>query len=73
MAEAIYCQFAEAKKTYKLALNVIDELSKTDTVPNLAGIYSHFSMLFYIRSEYDKAYSWATKAIGELNEDLPPR
>lgn len=72
-AEAIFCLFKDADKTFQLAQATVEELKKVDNVPNLAGLYANFSTLYYMKSEYDKAYKWAKKAIGLLDENLPQR
>lgn len=46
--------FTDASKTFKLANDTIELLKSSDEVPNLAALYTEFSLLFFIRSEYDK-------------------
>lgn len=56
-AQAAYCAFEGAAKTYELALETVDKLNDAgykDT--NHAALYAEFSVLFFIRSEYDQAY-----------------
>lgn len=72
-AEAIFCEFEEAKVTFKSAQNVIEELKKLNDLPNLAGIYANFSLLFFMRSEYDLALQWSKKAVELLQDDLPSK
>ncbi|KAG5877040.1 hypothetical protein JTB14_006520 [Gonioctena quinquepunctata] len=72
-AESVYCDFDEAAQTFKSAQEVIRQLELLNAVPNLAGLYSNFSFLYFIRSEYDEAFSWSQRALRLLSEDLPPR
>ncbi|CAG9862918.1 unnamed protein product [Phyllotreta striolata] len=72
-AETIYCEFEKAAETCKSSSEVIKELEALDALPNLAGLYANYSFLFFVRSEYDEAYSWAIEALRLVNEDLPPR
>ncbi|KAJ8935248.1 hypothetical protein NQ314_012923 [Rhamnusium bicolor] len=53
-AEAIYCEFKAAEATFISAQSTIKELEKLNSVPNLAGLYTNFSLLYFIRSEYDE-------------------
>lgn len=71
--QAIYCMFTPATKTFNLANDTIELLKKADELPNLAGLYTEFSLLFFIRSEYDKAYKWSIEAMKQLTPNLPPR
>lgn len=72
-AEAIFCLFKDADRTFELAQSTVEELKMLDSVPNLAGLYANFSTLYYMKSEYEEAYQWAKKAIGLLDEKLPTR
>lgn len=72
-AEAIFCLFKDADRTFELAQETVEELKKLDSLPNLAGLYANFSTLYYMKSEYDEAYQWAKKAIALLDENLPTR
>lgn len=56
-AQAAYCAFRAAAKTYALAISTITKLENAGySIANHAALYAEFSVLFYIRSEYDKAY-----------------
>ncbi|XP_014608816.1 PREDICTED: amyloid protein-binding protein 2 isoform X1 [Polistes canadensis] len=73
-AQAAYYTFHGAAETYELALNIIQQLrcgGYTDN--NYAALYGEFSVLFFIRSEYDEAYKWGIKALKQLKPSLPPR
>ncbi|CAH1990896.1 unnamed protein product [Acanthoscelides obtectus] len=72
-AEATYCEFKEAAETFNSTVAIIEELKALDALPNLAGLYSNFSYLHFIRSEYEKEYDWSQKALALLTEDLPSR
>lgn len=73
-SQASYCSFIGAAETHKLALNTIkklQDLSYKDC--SHAALYTEFSVLFFIRSEYDLAYKWSIAALKELNNNLPSR
>lgn len=53
-AEAIYCDFENATETFESAEEVVRELEALGALPNLAGLYSNFSFLYFVRSEYDE-------------------
>ncbi|KAK9888109.1 hypothetical protein WA026_000384 [Henosepilachna vigintioctopunctata] len=72
-AEVSYKEFEAAERTYKLAKKVVSELEDLNSFPNLAAIYSNFSALFYMKSEYDEALKWSKKALRLLSNDLPVR
>ena len=56
-AQASYCSFVKAAETYELALSTIQKLNTAGyTDVNHAALYAEFSVLFFIRSEYDQAY-----------------
>lgn len=65
--------FTEASKTFNLANNTIKLLESSGEMPNLAALYTEFSLLFFIRSEYDKAYKWSIEAMKQLTPNLPAR
>lgn len=46
--------FNDASKTFKMANDTIELLKSVNEIPNLAALYTEFSLLFFIRSEYDK-------------------
>lgn len=56
-AQAVYCKFEGAAETYELALCLIEQLKKADyTAVNHAALYTEFSVLFFMRSEYHDSY-----------------
>lgn len=57
----------------KSAEDIIKILEKSNSLPNLAALYSNFSMLYSIRSEYDTAYEWSLKALKLLNDEQSSR
>ncbi|KAI4494238.1 hypothetical protein M0802_009107 [Mischocyttarus mexicanus] len=75
-AQAAYYTFRGAAETHELALNIIQQLrcgGYTDN--NYAALYGEFSVLFFIKSEYDEAYRqvWGIEALKQLKPSLPPR
>ncbi|KAL3274086.1 hypothetical protein HHI36_015503 [Cryptolaemus montrouzieri] len=72
-AEVCYKEFKAADHTYELAQKVVSELVDLGSSPNLAAIYSNFSTLYYMKSEYDEALEWSKKALRLLSHDLPVR
>ncbi|XP_074030648.1 protein interacting with APP tail-1 [Leptinotarsa decemlineata] len=72
-AESVYCEFDQAAETFKSAQEVVRQLELFNYVPNLAGLYSNYSFLYFLRSEYDEAFTWSQRALKLLNEDLSPR
>ncbi|XP_012529899.1 amyloid protein-binding protein 2 [Monomorium pharaonis] len=71
-AQAAYCDFEGATETYKLAMEMIEKLkSKQYNSSNHAALFAEFSVLFYIRSEYDEAYRWSIEALKQLKPSLP--
>lgn len=71
--QAIYCMFTQATLTFNMAVTTIELLKEADELPNLAGLYTEFSLLLFIRCEYDKAYKYSIEALKQLNSNLPPR
>lgn len=73
-AQAAYCAFRAAAKTYALAISTITKLENAGySIANHAALYAEFSVLFYIRSEYDKAYKWSIAALKQLKSSLSAR
>ncbi|XP_011305505.1 amyloid protein-binding protein 2 [Fopius arisanus] len=73
-AQAAYCAFKGAAETYELALATVKKLKVTGCkICSLAALYAGFSVLFFIRSEYDQAYRWSVAALEELGPTLPAR
>ncbi|XP_058788660.1 amyloid protein-binding protein 2 [Phymastichus coffea] len=71
-AQAAYNSFIGAAATYKLALDTIKKLEKSERKnANHAALYAEFSVLFFIRNEYDLAYKWSVDALKELKPFLP--
>ncbi|XP_014229966.1 amyloid protein-binding protein 2 [Trichogramma pretiosum] len=71
-AQASYCSFTGAAYTHDLALETIDKLNEVGYLyVNHAALYAEFSVLYFIRSEYDLAYKWSLQALKELNPSLP--
>ncbi|XP_066596978.1 amyloid protein-binding protein 2 isoform X2 [Prorops nasuta] len=74
LAQAGYCSFRSAAETYTLALETIEKLNQAGyTEINHAALYAEFSTLFFLRCEYDKAYSWSIEALKELKPTLPAK
>ncbi|XP_057325165.1 amyloid protein-binding protein 2 [Microplitis mediator] len=73
-AQAAYCAFKDAKETHELALSTVEKLQYAGYEDcNHAALYAEFSVLFFMRSEYDQAYRWSLAALKELKPTLPPR
>ncbi|XP_043680411.1 amyloid protein-binding protein 2 isoform X2 [Vespula pensylvanica] len=73
-AQAAYYTFRGAAETHQLAMNTIQQLRcGGHTNNNYAALYGEFSVLFFIRSEYDEAYKWGIEALKQLKPSLPPR
>ncbi|XP_011158266.1 amyloid protein-binding protein 2 [Solenopsis invicta] len=70
-AQAAYCDFDGAAETHKLAMEIIKKLEWMQYNSNHAALFAEFSVLFYIRSEYDEAYRWSIEALRELKPSLP--
>lgn len=57
--QAAYCEFLQAAKTHQLAIELIERLKEAGYNDyNYAAIYTEFSILFYMKSEYDEAYRY---------------
>ncbi|KAK0089498.1 hypothetical protein PV325_007061 [Microctonus aethiopoides] len=73
-AQAFYCAFRGAAETHQLALNTIKKLENAGYKDcSHAALYAEFSVLFFMRSEYDQSYRWSVAALKELKPSLPPR
>ncbi|XP_029169791.1 amyloid protein-binding protein 2 [Nylanderia fulva] len=73
-AQAAYCTFVGAADTHQLAIEMIEQLKKAQyNNSNHAALFAEFSVLFFIRSEYDQAYRWSIEALKHLNPSLPAR
>ncbi|XP_071872684.1 protein interacting with APP tail-1 isoform X1 [Bombus fervidus] len=72
--QAAYCEFLQAAKTHQLAMELIERLKKAGYNDyNYAAIYTEFSILFYMKSEYNEAYRWSIEALEELKPGLSAR
>ncbi|KAF3422649.1 hypothetical protein E2986_10084 [Frieseomelitta varia] len=72
--QAAYCEFLQAAKTHQLAVELIEQLKKAGYNDyNYAAIYTEFSILFYMKSEYDEAYRWSIEALKQLKPALSAR
>ncbi|XP_012282541.1 amyloid protein-binding protein 2 [Orussus abietinus] len=70
--QSAYCELDRAAETYKLALLMISRLTNEGyTDVNHAGLYTEFSVLFFIRSEFNEAYKWSVEAMKHLKPTLP--
>lgn len=69
-AEVQFKDLEGAEHTYTKALQVIEDLKRYDDRPNLALIFSNFSGLFYMKSDYSKAIKWSRRALRALHKDL---
>lgn len=47
-----YCRFEEAERTYNQAMVLVKQLQGMGASPNLASLYSEFSTLYMLRSNY---------------------
>lgn len=54
--QAAYCEFLQAEKTYKLAVELIVKLEAKRYHYNYAALYTEFSVFFYMKGKYDEAY-----------------
>lgn len=73
-AQAAYCEFRGAAETRELAVEMVDKLKKAGCDgANHAALYAEFSVLFFVRSEYDQAYRWSMEALKQLTPTLPAR
>ncbi|XP_024877591.1 amyloid protein-binding protein 2 [Temnothorax curvispinosus] len=71
-AQAAYCDFEKAAETHQIAMKMIEKLkSEQYNNSNHAALFAEFSVLFYIRSEYDEAYRWSIEALKQLKPSLP--
>ncbi|MCL4122677.1 UNVERIFIED_CONTAM: hypothetical protein GTU68_025296 [Idotea baltica] len=61
-----YCEFKSAGETFTQALELAENLQTLGHKPNLAVLYSEFSTLFMLQSDYSKAYSWSVKSLEQL-------
>lgn len=71
-AQSRYYSLQGADKTHRLALDMIlrtREAGYEDS--HHAALYAEFSVLFFVRSEYDKAYIYAIEAVKLLQSSLP--
>ncbi|XP_072757625.1 amyloid protein-binding protein 2 [Anoplolepis gracilipes] len=73
-AQAAYCAFDNAAETHQLAKDMIKQLEDANyhTI-NHAALYAEFSVLFFIRSEYDNAYRYSIDALKHLRASLSAR
>ncbi|EZA53347.1 hypothetical protein DMN91_004654 [Ooceraea biroi] len=73
-AQAAYCAFDGAAETHQLAIEMIKRLKEAHyDDSNHAALFTEFSVLFFIRSEYDQAYRWSIEALKYLKPSLPAR
>ncbi|XP_066937070.1 amyloid protein-binding protein 2 isoform X1 [Macrobrachium rosenbergii] len=66
-----YCRFEEAERTYNQAMQLVKRLQQAGVTPNLSSLYSEFSTLYMLRSNYAEAYSWSVKALYALVANFP--
>nr|XP_031835390.1 amyloid protein-binding protein 2 isoform X2 [Nomia melanderi] len=71
--QAAYCSFKCAEETQNCALVIVKRLKEAKFDCNYAALYSEFSMLHYMRNEYDETYRWSIKALKQLKPTLPAR
>ncbi|KAL7639598.1 UNVERIFIED_CONTAM: hypothetical protein RMT77_010099 [Armadillidium vulgare] len=67
-----FCEFRIAEKTYREALELISSLQETKSCPNLALLYSEFSTLFILLSNYEQAHQWSVQSLLQLRPNLGP-
>ncbi|XP_063990114.1 amyloid protein-binding protein 2 [Diachasmimorpha longicaudata] len=73
-AQTAYCSFRGAAETHELALATVKKLEVAGYKDfSHAALYAEFSVLFFIRGEYDQAYRWSVAALKELKPSLPAR
>ncbi|CAH0563319.1 unnamed protein product [Brassicogethes aeneus] len=72
-AEAIYCEFVSAEATFRSSQETVEDLKKLNALPNLASLYTNYSVYYTWRSEYDEGFRWAIEALKLLKNDLPTR
>ncbi|XP_012259269.2 amyloid protein-binding protein 2 [Athalia rosae] len=73
-AQAAYCEFRGAAETRELAVEIVEKLKLAGCDgTNHAALYAEFSVLYFIRSEYDQAYRWSMEALKQLTPSLPAR
>ena len=68
-----YSCFVDAEKTRKEAEYYIEKLRAHSSEPNLAGLYTEYSIFYFIKCQYDNAYSWAMESLRQLVANLPVR
>lgn len=57
--QAAYCAFEYATDTQLLALEMVKQLKEAEfNECNYAALYVEFSMLYYMKSEYDHSYRY---------------
>ncbi|XP_076168325.1 protein interacting with APP tail-1 isoform X2 [Ptiloglossa arizonensis] len=72
--QAAYCAFEYATDTQLLALEMVKQLKEAEfNECNYAALYVEFSMLYYMKSEYDHSYRWSIEALKQLKPTLPAR
>ncbi|KZC14496.1 Amyloid protein-binding protein 2 [Dufourea novaeangliae] len=71
--QAAYCLFQCAADTQKFAMEIVKQLKEAEFDCNYAALCSEFSVLYYMRSEYDEAYRWSIQALKQLKPTLPAR
>lgn len=63
-AQAAYCAFDGAAETHQLAIEMIEQLKNAQyNNSNHAALFAEFSVLFFIRSEYDQAYRYILNSV----------
>ncbi|XP_060521801.1 amyloid protein-binding protein 2 [Cylas formicarius] len=72
-AESQNCQFSDAEKSYKASQKIVAKLEQLNSLPNLTSLYSTYSLMYFIHSEYNEAYAWSEKALENLSDNLPLR
>ncbi|KAF4529395.1 hypothetical protein B566_EDAN003486 [Ephemera danica] len=69
--QTVYCRFPEADATFQAAVSLVDKMRALGDVPNLAGLYAEFSVLYFFRSQYNEAYQWSEAALREVHPNMP--
>ena len=58
-----YCKFEEAERTYNQAMQLVKRLQQAGVSPNLSSLYSEFSTLYMLRSNYAEVSTFTEKLL----------
>ncbi|XP_043264373.1 amyloid protein-binding protein 2 isoform X1 [Colletes gigas] len=72
--QAAYYAFENATDTQLLALEMVNKLREAKFNDyNYAALYVEFSLLHYMKGEYNQDYRWSVAALKQLKPTLPAR